>query len=64
MNKDQLKGRIKEAQGKIKEIIGKILDDKKMEVEGILQKKAGRTQAGLGGFNDDVKRRIAKQVTK
>ncbi|MEQ1719968.1 MAG: CsbD family protein [Nitrosomonas sp.] len=64
MNKDQVKGRIKEAQGKVKEVIGKVLDDKKMEVEGILQKKAGRTQAGLSGFNDEVKREIAKQVNK
>ena len=30
MDKDQIKGRIKEAQGKVKEVIGKILDDKKM----------------------------------
>lgn len=45
MDKDQIKGRIKEAQGKVKEVIGKILDDKKMEVEGILQKKAGRMSA-------------------
>lgn len=45
MDKDQIKGRIKEAQGKVKEVIGKILDDKKMEVEGILQKKAGGMSA-------------------
>jgi len=64
MDKDQIKGRIKEAQGKVKEVIGKILDDKKMEVEGILQKKAGRTQAGLSDFNDKIKRQIAKQVAK
>ena len=64
MDKDQIKGRLKEAQGKVKEVFGKILDDKKMEVERILQKKAGRTQAGLGGFNDKIKRQIAKQVAK
>ena len=32
MDKDQIKGRIKEAQGKVKEVVGKILDDKEMEV--------------------------------
>jgi uncharacterized protein YjbJ (UPF0337 family) len=64
MDKDQIKGRIKDAQGKVKEVIGKILDDKKMEVEGILLKKAGRTQAGLSDFNDKIKRQIAKQVAK
>lgn len=57
MDKDQIKGRIKEAQGKIQEVIGKILDDKEMEVKGIIQKKAGRTQARLDGFNNILKSR-------
>ncbi len=34
MNKDQIKSRVDEAQGKAKEETGKILDDKGMEVEG------------------------------
>ena len=35
MNKDQIEGRVGEAQGKTREATGVILDDKKMKQEGI-----------------------------
>ena len=34
MNKDQVEGRVGEAQGKVKEATGVMLDDKKMKKEG------------------------------
>ncbi|CAG9932482.1 hypothetical protein [Candidatus Nitrotoga arctica] len=39
MNKDKVKGRINEITDKIKEITGKITENKKLEVEGEIQKK-------------------------
>jgi uncharacterized protein YjbJ (UPF0337 family) len=55
MNKDQIEGRVGEAQGKAKEQTGKILDDKGMEVEGNVQKNLGKTQKGLGDIKKDIK---------
>jgi uncharacterized protein YjbJ (UPF0337 family) len=55
MGKDQVKGRIEEAKGTVKEVVGKILDDKDLEVEGNVQKNVGKVQAGFGDLKEDVK---------
>jgi uncharacterized protein YjbJ (UPF0337 family) len=55
MSKDQVKGRIEEAKGTVKEVVGKILDDKDLEVEGNVQKNVGKVQAGFGDLKEDVK---------
>ena len=55
MSKDQVKGRIDEAKGTVKEVVGKILDDKDLEVEGNVQKNVGKVQAGFGDLKEDVK---------
>jgi uncharacterized protein YjbJ (UPF0337 family) len=41
-------GRVGEGQGKIKEATGKVLGDKKMEVEGNVQKNAGKVAQWTG----------------
>lgn len=56
MNKDQVKGRIKEVQGKTKEVAGKIVGNKTLEVKGAVQKAAGSAQAGLGDLKNSLKR--------
>jgi len=40
MKKDQIKGRVEEAKGKVKEVTGMILNDDEMELEGNVQKKS------------------------
>ena len=45
MNKDQIKGRVKEATGKAKEVTGKVVDDKDLEEEGMVEKTVGKVQA-------------------
>jgi len=55
MNKDQIKGRVKEVEGKVKEVTGKILDDKAMELEGNIKKNAGNAQAAFGDMKEDMK---------
>jgi len=56
MNKDQVKGRIKEAKGKVKEVTGKIVGNKELEEKGQDQKNAGKVQAGIGDLKSDIKK--------
>lgn len=55
MNKDQVKGRIEEAKGKMKEVAGKVSGDKKLEREGKIQNISGKVQAGVGDLKEDIK---------
>lgn len=54
MNKDQVDGRIGEAEGKVKEATGVILDDKRMQAEGNVQKNVGKAQKGYGDLKQDI----------
>ncbi len=56
MNKDQIKGRVKEVEGKAKEAAGVILDDDEMELEGNVKKNIGKIQAEFGDLKEDVKK--------
>jgi uncharacterized protein YjbJ (UPF0337 family) len=55
MNKDQVKGRVNVAKGKIKEVAGKLVGNGKLEAKGKVQKIAGKVQAGFGDAKRDVK---------
>ena len=57
-NKDQIKGRINEAKGKIKEVAGKLVGNKEMEVKGKLKNQAGKVQAGFGDIKADIKKTV------
>ena len=48
MNKDQVLGHLKEAEGKIKEVTGKVVGSEKLEVKGTVQKDVGKAQAAYG----------------
>lgn len=61
MNKDQVKGRIKEVKGKAKEVAGELLGETDLEVEGILEKNLGKVQAGFGDIVDDAQKAIDKK---
>jgi len=58
MNKDQIKGRAEEVKvkGKVKEVTGVILDDEVMEVEGNVQKKAGKVRSSFGDIKEYIKK--------
>jgi uncharacterized protein YjbJ (UPF0337 family) len=56
MNKDQVKGRVGEAEGKTKEATGVILDDKEMKEEGKTQKNVGKVQKGYGDIKKDLEK--------
>lgn len=56
MNKDQLKGRAKQAEGKVKEVAGKISGNQKLENKGKIAKGVGKAQATYGDVKRDVKK--------
>jgi uncharacterized protein YjbJ (UPF0337 family) len=58
MNKDQIKGRVKEAKGEIKKDTGKLFGNKKLEVEGTAEKAAGKVQKRVGDLKHAVDKKI------
>lgn len=60
MNKDQVKGRVKEAGGTIKQVTGKIVGNEKLEEKGRVEKIAGKVQAGYGDIKRDIKSDLKK----
>lgn len=56
MNNDQVKGRVKEAEGKAKQVAGKVVGNKTLEEKGKLQKNVGKAQAGYGDLKNDLKK--------
>ena len=55
MNKNQVTGRVKEVQGMIKEVAGKLVGNEKLEEKGKVQKIVGEAQAAVGDIKQDVK---------
>jgi len=48
MKKDQFKGRIKAAQGKVEEVAGRVMGNAKMEEKGKVTGAKGKVQADHG----------------
>jgi uncharacterized protein YjbJ (UPF0337 family) len=61
MNKDQVKGRVEEAKGKIKETTGRAVGNPDLEDRGTMQKVGGNLQKNFGDLKDDVKDSLKKQ---
>ncbi|MGB7740293.1 MAG: CsbD family protein [Steroidobacteraceae bacterium] len=55
VNKDQIKGRTKEAKGKVKEVTGSLVGDAKLETRGKIEKNLGKVQAKIGDIKQDLK---------
>jgi len=60
INKDQVKGRAEEVQGKIKEVVGKAVGNKDLEAKGNIQKNIGAVRATVGDVKEDIKKVIKK----
>jgi uncharacterized protein YjbJ (UPF0337 family) len=58
MNKDQVKGTLKDAAGKVQQATGKALGNPEQQLKGIQKQSEGRTQKAVG----DVKQ-VLKDVT-
>jgi uncharacterized protein YjbJ (UPF0337 family) len=58
INKDQVKGRADEAQGKIKEVVGKTVGNQDLENKGNIQKNIGAVRAKVGDVKEDIKKTV------
>ncbi len=57
MNKDQVKGRVKEVEGKVKEAVGKAVGNPTLEVKGKVQNAVGKAQADYGDLKNDLNKK-------
>jgi uncharacterized protein YjbJ (UPF0337 family) len=55
VNEDQIRGRLKEAEGKAREVAGKMAGNKKLELKGNVQKALGEAQAKFGDIKQKMK---------
>src|ERR1700722_15434861 len=55
INKDQVKGRVKEAEVKIQEVAGKAVGNSNQQMKGTIKKNVGAAQAKFGDAKSDVK---------
>ena len=60
MNKDELKGTMKDAAGRAEREVGKATGDKKTEVRGMLRQAEGKVQKTFGKVKNAVKARRKK----
>jgi len=60
MNKDQIKGRVDEAAGKVKKATGKVLNDEELKDKGRAEEVAGKVRATYGDVKEDVKQEWQK----
>lgn len=56
MNRDQLKGRMKEAGGTMQEKAGKAMGNRTQQAKGMLKKGIGKLQKNMGDSRDDAEK--------
>lgn len=56
MNRDQVKGRMKEAGGKVQQKAGKASGSAKHQAKGLAKQAAGKIQKGAGDARDDAEK--------
>jgi uncharacterized protein YjbJ (UPF0337 family) len=61
MNKDQTKGKWNQLKGEIKRRWAKMTDDDLLQVEGDMDKLAGRIQERTGDRKEDIRRWLDEQ---
>jgi uncharacterized protein YjbJ (UPF0337 family) len=55
MNKDQVKGAVKDAAGKVQQKVGQAVGSPKQQVEGVTKQAVGKTQKAAGDMREVVK---------
>ena len=56
MDKNQIKGDVKKAKGKVKEVTGRTIGNEEMERKGKLEHAKGTVQKGYGDVKSAVKK--------
>lgn len=60
MNKDQVKGSVKEVAGKVQSKAGELVGNKGQQAKGLLKEAEGKTQKNVGDAKEVVKNAIDK----
>jgi uncharacterized protein YjbJ (UPF0337 family) len=60
INKDQVKGRLTEAEGRIKEVAGNFTGNETLQLKGKMQKIQGEAQAAFGDLRKDLEDAVKK----
>lgn len=55
MNKDQVKGVIKDAAGKVQETAGEVIGSKEQEAKGLMKQGEGKVQKAYGDAKETLK---------
>ncbi len=55
MNKDQIKGNMKEVEGKVQKKVGEATDDLGQQAKGLAKEGAGKVQKNLGDAKEAAK---------
>lgn len=55
MNKDQVKGTVKQAAGKVQQKTGEVIGSEKQQVKGAIKQVEGRVQKGIGDLKENHK---------
>ena len=55
MNKDQVKGAVKDAAGKVQQKAGDLVGNHKQEAKGLAKQAEGKTQKAVGDVKEVVK---------
>jgi uncharacterized protein YjbJ (UPF0337 family) len=63
MNKNQVKGGMKEAAGKVQKEFGKAVDSPKHAIEGGMKELEGKTQKAAGNLQEDA-HKLRKEADK
>ena len=57
MNKDQVKGRVKQAEGKVEEAAGKAVGNERLQVKGQVNAALGKVQSAYGDIKEAVEKK-------
>lgn len=60
MNKDQVKGSVKEVAGKVQSKAGELVGNKEQQAKGLLKESEGKTQKSVGNAKEVVKDAVNK----
>lgn len=55
MNKDQVKGTVKQAAGKVQQKTGEVVGSEKHQVKGAIKQVEGKVQKGIGDLKENHK---------
>ncbi|HJW54631.1 MAG TPA: CsbD family protein [Burkholderiaceae bacterium] len=56
MNKDQVKGTVKDAAGKVQQKVGKMTGSMEQQAKGVKKQVEGKTQKAVGDVKDAIRK--------